>query len=118
VFPDDSPVGTPTGSAADDHRPQDNRQALPGYVTSFTWFLIGGILALLIRSELAFPGQQIVNDELYNQAAADAKTSVFDSAHPLGQELLDDAVAEQRGARLAALDRASECLRAGTYGVS
>jgi hypothetical protein len=87
-------------------------------VTSFTWFLIGGILALLIRSELAFPGQQIVNDELYNQAAADAKTSVFDSAHPLGQELLDDAVAEQRGARLAALDRASECLRAGTYGVS
>ena len=37
-------------------------------VTSFTWFLIGGIFALLIRSELAFPGQQIVNDELYNQA--------------------------------------------------
>ncbi|HET6915555.1 MAG TPA: cytochrome c oxidase subunit I [Acidimicrobiales bacterium] len=35
--------------------------------TSFGWFLIGGIMALLIRSELAFPGQQIVNDETYNQ---------------------------------------------------
>jgi cytochrome c oxidase subunit 1 len=37
-------------------------------VTSFTWFLIGGIFALLIRSELAYPGQQILNEELYNQA--------------------------------------------------
>jgi cytochrome c oxidase subunit 1 len=35
--------------------------------TSFAWFLIGGIMALLIRSELAFPGQQVVNDEVYNQ---------------------------------------------------
>ena len=35
--------------------------------TSFAWFLIGGIMALLIRSELAYPGMQIVNDELYNQ---------------------------------------------------
>jgi cytochrome c oxidase subunit 1 len=30
--------------------------------------MFGGIFALLIRSELAFPGQQIVKDELYNQA--------------------------------------------------
>lgn len=51
-------------------------------------------------------------------AAADARTSVFDSASPLAQELLDDAVAEQLSARLAALDRAGERLRAGTYGVS
>ncbi len=35
--------------------------------TSFAWFLIAGAMAMLIRSELAFPGQQIVNDELYNQ---------------------------------------------------
>ncbi|MGZ4447396.1 MAG: cbb3-type cytochrome c oxidase subunit I, partial [Nocardioides sp.] len=35
--------------------------------TSFAWFLIGGVMALLIRSELAYPGMQIVNDELYNQ---------------------------------------------------
>ena len=36
-------------------------------VTSFVWFLVGGLLALLIRSELTYPGQQVVNDELYNQ---------------------------------------------------
>ncbi|MER7555376.1 cytochrome c oxidase subunit I [Nocardioides sp. NPDC126508] len=36
-------------------------------VTSFFWFLIGGMMALLMRSELAFPGQQVVNDELFNQ---------------------------------------------------
>ncbi|GAB3252584.1 cytochrome c oxidase subunit I [Alteromonas gracilis] len=35
--------------------------------TSFAWFLIGGVLALVIRSELAFPGTQVVNDEVYNQ---------------------------------------------------
>ena len=51
-------------------------------------------------------------------AAADASTSLFDSASPLAQELLDDAVAEHFSTRLAALDRASERLRAGTYGVS
>ncbi|EGD40780.1 cytochrome c oxidase, subunit I [Nocardioidaceae bacterium Broad-1] len=36
-------------------------------VTSFAWFLVGGLMALLMRSELAFPGQQVVNDELFNQ---------------------------------------------------
>ncbi len=35
--------------------------------TSFAWFIVGGVMALLIRSELAVPGQQVVNDELYNQ---------------------------------------------------
>ena len=35
--------------------------------TSFAWFLIGGAMAMLMRSELAFPGQDVVNDELYNQ---------------------------------------------------
>ncbi len=35
--------------------------------TSFAWFIVGGIMALLIRSELAFPGTQVVNDEVYNQ---------------------------------------------------
>jgi len=52
------------------------------------------------------------------EATADASTSVSDSASPLAQELLDDAVAEQLSERLAALDRASERLRAGNYGVS
>ncbi len=35
--------------------------------TSFVWFILAGIMALIIRSELAAPGQQFVNDELYNQ---------------------------------------------------
>ena len=36
-------------------------------ITSFGWFLVAGLMAMLIRSELAYPGQQIVNDQLYNQ---------------------------------------------------
>src|SRR3954466_13705082 len=35
--------------------------------TSFAWFLVGGIMALIMRSELANPGMQFVNDEVYNQ---------------------------------------------------
>src|SRR3546814_17856209 len=36
-------------------------------VTSFFWFMIGGLMAMLFRSELAFPGNQVVSDETYNQ---------------------------------------------------
>src|SRR5689334_10262338 len=35
--------------------------------TSFAWFLVGGVMALIMRSELANPGMQFVNDEVYNQ---------------------------------------------------
>ncbi|WP_371306436.1 aa3-type cytochrome oxidase subunit I [Rhodococcus zopfii] len=35
--------------------------------TSFTFFLIGGLMALLIRSELALPGLQFLSNEQYNQ---------------------------------------------------
>src|ERR687889_667916 len=35
--------------------------------TSFGWFLIAGLMAMVMRSELAYPGQQVVNEELYNQ---------------------------------------------------
>ena len=52
------------------------------------------------------------------KAAADARTSLFDSANPLAHELVDDAVSEQLSARLTALDRAMERLDAGTYGYS
>jgi cytochrome c oxidase subunit 1 len=38
------------------------------FITSFIWFLFGGILALLIRTELAAPGLQVVDTpEQYNQ---------------------------------------------------
>ena len=36
-------------------------------ITSFALFLIAGVMALLIRSELAQPGLQIVNEEVCNQ---------------------------------------------------
>ena len=35
--------------------------------TSFAWFLIGGVLALLLRSELARPGMQFLSAEQYYQ---------------------------------------------------
>ncbi len=35
--------------------------------TSFFWFLIGGLLALAIRAELAQPGMQFMSSEQYNQ---------------------------------------------------
>ena len=36
-------------------------------MTSFAWFLIAGILALILRVELARPGLQFVSNEQYNQ---------------------------------------------------
>ena len=36
-------------------------------ITSFSWFLIGGIMALMIRGELSAPGLQFFSMEQYNQ---------------------------------------------------
>jgi cytochrome c oxidase subunit I len=35
--------------------------------TSFTWFMIGGLMALFMRAELAQPGMQFLAPEQYNQ---------------------------------------------------
>jgi cytochrome c oxidase subunit 1 len=35
--------------------------------TSFAFFLVAGVMAMFMRAELAHPGLQIVDDELYNQ---------------------------------------------------
>src|SRR3712207_1610323 len=35
--------------------------------TSFAWFVIGGLMALLMRGELARPGLQFLSPEQYNQ---------------------------------------------------
>ncbi|MFD0070004.1 cbb3-type cytochrome c oxidase subunit I, partial [Streptomyces sp. NPDC127574] len=37
-------------------------------VTSFAFFCIGGVMALLMRAELARPGLQIMSNEQFNQA--------------------------------------------------
>ncbi|MGO1057139.1 aa3-type cytochrome oxidase subunit I [Crossiella sp. CA198] len=36
-------------------------------VTSMAFFMVGGVMALLIRTELALPGMQILSQEQYNQ---------------------------------------------------
>src|SRR5947208_12759761 len=36
-------------------------------VTSFAFFMAGGAMAMLIRTELARPGQQFLSQEQYNQ---------------------------------------------------
>ncbi len=36
-------------------------------VTSFAFFLVGGLMALLMRAELAQPGMQVVGTNVYNQ---------------------------------------------------
>src|SRR6266542_4219181 len=37
-------------------------------VNSFILFLVGGVLALVVRAELAAPGLQFVKEDTYNQA--------------------------------------------------
>jgi cytochrome c oxidase subunit 1 len=37
------------------------------FINSFIFFFIGGLLALAVRAELAQPGMQFVNEDLYNQ---------------------------------------------------
>ena len=51
--------------------------------TSFAWFLIAGPMTMLIRSELALPGQQVVNEVLYNQPFTMLGTIVLLFATPL-----------------------------------
>ena len=36
-------------------------------ITAFAFFLVGGVLALLMRAELAQPGRQLVGESTYNQ---------------------------------------------------
>ncbi|WP_052391434.1 cytochrome c oxidase subunit I [Streptomyces sp. NRRL B-24484] len=46
----------------------DHKQIGTLYLTtSFAFFLIGGVMALVMRAELARPGTQIVSNEQYNQ---------------------------------------------------
>jgi cytochrome c oxidase subunit 1 len=36
-------------------------------MTTFAWFLVAGLLALILRAELARPGMQFLSNEQYNQ---------------------------------------------------
>ncbi|MYX45358.1 cytochrome ubiquinol oxidase subunit I, partial [Streptomyces sp. SID89] len=37
-------------------------------VTAFVFFIVGGVMALLMRAELARPGLQLMSNEQFNQA--------------------------------------------------
>ncbi|UNS95403.1 cytochrome c oxidase subunit I [Streptomyces tubbatahanensis] len=73
--------------ATEAHTPQEPRQRKPGNVvvawltttdhkkigslymiSAFVFFLLGGLMALLMRAELARPGTQVLSNEQYNQA--------------------------------------------------
>ena len=58
------PAGLMTWLTTSDHK----RIGQLYLTAAFAFFLFGGILALLIRSELAVPGLQFVNEEGYDQA--------------------------------------------------
>ncbi|OAH41599.1 cytochrome ubiquinol oxidase subunit I [Dietzia cinnamea] len=70
----DHPPGEPTGNArpgsfvwkmltTTDHK----MLGIMYIVTCFIFFFIGGLMALLIRAELFFPGMQFLSNEQYNQ---------------------------------------------------
>ena len=43
------------------------RIALNLLAVSFFWFLLDGVFALLMRTELARPGMQLMSEDTYNQ---------------------------------------------------
>ncbi|ROR43838.1 cytochrome c oxidase subunit 1 [Kitasatospora cineracea] len=91
MLPSDAELGGPTGPPAPPPPPRrrfgrasrprrgralvtwltttDHKQIGTLYlVTSFAFFLFGGVLALVMRAELARPGTQILSNEQFNQA--------------------------------------------------
>ncbi len=76
------------------------------FVGSFTFFLLGGILALIIRSELALPGLQLVTQEQYNQFfTMHGTTMIFLGIIPLLAAFSNFVVPLQVGARGMAFPR-------------
>ena len=75
------PVAVNDGSASNVLKPGNKGRAIVGWltttdhkrighlylITTFVWFLFGGLLALIMRAELARPGLQFVSVEQYNQ---------------------------------------------------
>ena len=51
--------------------------------TSFAWFLIGGLMALFIRAELAFPGSQVVSQADYDSYLKDLEAQGNVADEPL-----------------------------------
>ncbi len=75
-------------------------------VSAFIFFLIGGIEALLIRTQLAVPNGTVINAELYNQLfTMHALTMIFLAIMPLGAAFFNYMVPLMIGARDVAFPR-------------
>jgi cytochrome c oxidase subunit I len=59
TYPEQKAVAEPRGIASWITTVDHKRIGLMYIVTSFLFFVTGGILALIIRAELAFPGGQV-----------------------------------------------------------
>ena len=66
-------------------------------ITSFAWFMVGGLMAMLIRSELAFPGQQVVSQADYESYLKDleARGNVADEPLLGGEDARSQAGLEE-----------------------
>jgi cytochrome c oxidase subunit 1 len=106
--PDEPPELRPEGRGllayftSTDHK----RIGINYIVTAFGFFLLGGVMALLIRAELAEPGQQIVSNEDYNELfTMHGTVMLLLFAGPLASGLANYFVPLQIGARDMAFPR-------------
>ena len=75
-------------------------------VTAFTYFIIGGIQALVLRIQLASSDLSVVSPELYNQLfTMHALTMIFLAVMPLGAAFFNFVIPLQIGARDVAFPR-------------
>jgi cytochrome c oxidase subunit I len=75
-------------------------------VSGFTFFLIGGLEAILIRTQLAVPQGTVIDADLYNQLfSTHALTMIFLAIMPLGAAFFNYFIPLQIGARDVAFPR-------------
>src|SRR5919202_7053253 len=75
-------------------------------VTAFAFFLIGGVEALLIRTQLAVPDNRLIHPEVYNQLfTMHGTTMIFLVVMPLSVAFFNIVVPLQIGARDVAFPR-------------
>ena len=75
-------------------------------VTGMVFFLIGGVLAMLLRTQLALPDQQFIGPDLYNQLfSTHALTMIFLAIMPMGVSFFNYFIPLHIGARDVAFPR-------------
>jgi len=75
-------------------------------ITAFSFFLIGGLEALVIRLQLMKPGNQLVNPDFYNQLfTMHATTMIFLAVMPLSASFFNFLIPLMIGARDVAFPR-------------